>query len=227
VSALTIPSPYLRDGLRKLVDGLRKDAETVRLNLAEAEQDVAAARALLAEAEAQRDRAQAEADAVTAEIEFFERQAERTAPAYDPDAALAATGLMPPADDEPPAVEEAPAGTVLMSCPGCGGEMVVQDGGGIAHADGAQECPDDLTAPGVIDSPAQIAAITGGIPVVPPPVPDDPDPGVTVPDTGLAPPPLPPAPPGDGPRHASTDTSRLRAIAARVGLIHPEQGDDQ
>lgn len=98
---MSTPSPYLRDRLLQAADGLRKDAETARLNLSEAEQDVAAARALLEEAEAHRDRAKAAVDGIAHDIAWCEAQAAHREPAYDPDAALAATGLMPAPDDGP------------------------------------------------------------------------------------------------------------------------------
>lgn len=163
MTTVITPSPYLRDGLRRLVTGLRKDAETVRLNLAQAEQDVAAARQLLAEAEAQHKRAKDQVNALDAEIAFFEEQAERTPPAYDPDAALAATGLMP-RDQEAPQH----TGGNAEDCPVCR-PQIDQPGGVLYpwHCPGNGD-PDDLTAPGVTDSRAQV------VPHLPPPVPHEP-----------------------------------------------------
>ena len=196
MTELTTPSRFLRDRLIAAATGLRKDHETATLNLAEAEQDVAAARQLLAEAEAHRDRQRAEVDTIGAEIAWCEQQAARTAPAYDPDAALAATGLMP--RDDPRDRRATCAEMGCTSCLGCDG------------------CPchtPDADLPfTVVQAPADVvAALTGGHPVVP----GDPvvaahgpsttgplNPTMTVPDTGTAPAPLPPAAPTVEPRHA-------------------------
>lgn len=192
MTTVITPSPYLRDGLRRLVAGLRKDAETVRLNLAQAEQDVAAARQLLAEAEAQHQRAKDQVNALDAEIAFFEEQAERTPPAYDPDAALAATGLMPTEETVPYAEHvghrvdvlttdlERTRGHLVRIANGWltlrtpEGEMSIPDEQvrHVARAEGSLYLedgdPDDLTAPGVADSRAQVA------PHLPPSVPHEP-----------------------------------------------------
>lgn len=199
---LATPTPYLRDGLRRLVAGLRKDAETVHLNLAEAEQDVAAARALLAEAEAQRQRAKDAADALDAEIAFFEREAERTPPAYDPDAALAATGLM----HEPPV----PAAEL----PGMWEEADFQ---------GGATDMDDLVPPGapVKDSRAEVA------PHLPPPVPHGPDAGTLAAlENGH---PLTTrtdhAPSPRGQHAAPPRTSRVTGALRKVGLIASDEQD--
>ena len=88
---------------------------------------------------------------------------------------------------------------------------------------------DDLTAPGVADSRAQIA------PHLPPPVPHDPagvpvatsGPTVTMPDTGLNPDPLPPAPPTAEPRHAKPDRPGLLArLTGGHRTINDEQDGD-
>jgi hypothetical protein len=228
VTVLATPTPYLRDGLRRLVAGLKRDAETAHLNLAEAQQDVAAARALLAEAEAQHQRAKDAADALAKEIAFFEEQAERTPPAYDPDAALAATGLMP---------RDIPANTrSTWPCPSCGGALawVGEHYEELAHvATGLEECPvpdDDLTAPGVIDSRAQIAALTGGHPIVPPPAPHEPagtDAGTLAAlDAGH---PLTTrtdhAPSPRGQHAAPPRTSRVTGALRKVGLIANDEQD--
>jgi hypothetical protein len=222
VSTLTTPSPYLRDRLLQAADGLRADAETARNRLDAANIDVAEARELLAEAETAQRRARAEVDGIAHGIARLEAEAAILTARIDADPAekLAETGLMP--------VEPPPhTGGNAEDCPACDGRrdlpypFLCPDAPSLSGSDEA----DDLTAPGVIDSRAQIARLTGGIPVVPPPTPSDLDPGVTMPDTGLAPAPLEPAPEVDGPRHASTDTGRLRAIAARVGLIHEQDGD--
>lgn len=208
---LATPTPYLRDGLRRLVAGLRKDAETVRLNLAEAEQDVAAARALLAEAEAQHQRAKDAADALDREIAFFEREAERTPPAYDPDAALAATGLM----HEPPV----PAAEL----PGMWEEADFQ---------GGATDMDDLVPPGapVTDSRAEVAP---HLPVAPP-VPHGPagrpvatsGPLMTMPDLAPQRVQLDP-PPGEGTRtHAKDRPGLLARLTGGHRTIRDEQDGD-
>lgn len=213
MTTVITPSPYLRDGLRRLVTGLRKDAETVRLNLAQAEQDVAAARQLLAEAEAQHKRAKDQVNALDAEIAFFEEQAERTPPAYDPDAALAATGLMP-RDQEAPQH----TGGNAEDCPVCR-PQIDQPGGVLYpwHCPGNGD-PDDLTAPGVTDSRAQV------VPHLPPPVPHGPaGPLMTMPDLGPARERLDP-PPGQGTHtHAKDRPGLFARLTGGHRIVHDEQ----
>lgn len=240
---MSAPSPYLRDRLLQAADGLRKDAEGARLNVAAADQDVAAARALLAEAEAHAARARAEVDGIEAGIAWAQAHAATITREIDADPAakLRATGLM---RHEPKPVDPGPVSATLYQDNGL--PMVWSDldppggyvcavyetagGPGIDMPNGTRICgrpvesepcdqhgaPDDLTAPGVADSRAQIA------PHLPPPVPHEPlridtvhtsgtgagqlvatsGPTVTMPDTGLNPPPLPPADPSAEPRHA-------------------------
>lgn len=239
---MSTPSPYLRDRLLQAADGLRKDAESARLTLAQAERDVAEAREILAEAEAQHDRARAEVDGIEAGIAWAQAHAATITREIDADPAakLRATGLMrhePKAVDPAPVPYaehighrvdvmttdlERTRGHLVriangwLTLRGPEGEMSIPDEQvrHVARAEGSLhlEDDDDLTAPGVADSRAQIA------PHLPPPVPHEPaghlvatsgptttapiDPAVTAPDAGLAHPvPNPPSPTAEA-RHA-------------------------
>ncbi len=225
MTVLATPSPYLRDRLLQAADGLRKDAETARLSLATAEQDVAAALALLeearqvlAEAEAHRDAQRAKVDTLAEEIAWVEeRAAERTPPACDPDAALAATGLMPSE------VPRLPNGRVVP--PPGEIEFIADDLPGMweeADFRGGATDMDDLTAPGVADSRAQVA------PHLPPPVPHDPaGPLMTMPDLAPRREPLDP-PPGEGTHtHAKDRPGFLARLTGGHRTIRDEQDGDQ
>lgn len=104
--------------------------------------------------------------------------------------------------------------------------------GNLWPCDGHGDTPDDLTAPGVADSRAEVA------PHLPPPVPHEPagvpvathGPLMTMPDTGLAPAPLEPAAPTTEPRHARPPKPGLIDRIRRTGghpIIRDEQGDQQ
>ncbi|TDD77711.1 hypothetical protein [Actinomadura rubrisoli] len=90
-----------------------------------------------------------------------------------PGEALAALGIL----RVPPKAVPSATEVSRWPCPKCGGDLrwVGEHFEEVGHAATGQEaCPDELTAPGVIDSREQIAAATGGFPVVPPPVPTGP-----------------------------------------------------
>ncbi|MGI5418687.1 hypothetical protein [Actinomadura luteofluorescens] len=239
MTALTTPSPYLRDGLLDLAAGLRQHAEAAAKWCIETDAEVERARKRLADAERLAERAGREYGSLIRDANWVEREAARLTARIDaaPAEALAATGLMPPGADPMDVPQGDPFHPAVdpFDSPCVRGEH--------ARCAGCSECPQNChpdappapgTPPSDPDQPGTVVAVSGPTVTQPDPGAAHPVPNPPIPWPEPAPAPPPPAAGGE-PRHAKPRqpidfSGAFKAITGRLAVDEPtpaEQPTDE